>query len=360
MAAAGDADNGGLRVLVVDDSALERRILRAILEKDPRLTVVGTAPDPMVAREKIKLLNPDVITLDVEMPYMNGLTFLSNLMRLRPMPVVMVSSHTASGAEIAIRALEMGAVDAVAKPNPDDGRTLTGFASELCDKVCAAGAARLPYARMARPAAPPAAPGAGVAAAARDPDRLVAIGASTGGVEALRTLFETLPANGAAYVIAQHIPASFSVSLTQRLDGVGAVRVHQAENGGRILAGHAYLAPGGRHLRVRARGTRLSCVVSDDEAVNRHRPSVDVLFKSVCEALGERAVGVLLTGMGSDGARGLAALRACGAHTIAQDEASSVVWGMPGAAVRMEAAVQVLALEDMAACLGALAVEHAA
>ncbi|MFO7305959.1 MAG: chemotaxis response regulator protein-glutamate methylesterase [Gammaproteobacteria bacterium] len=343
-----------IRVLIVDDSALVRKLLTEMLSRDREIQVVGTAADPYVAREKIKQLNPDVITLDVEMPRMDGLTFLENLMRLRPMPVVMVSSLTQRGADVTLRALELGAVDFVAKPRVDIAGTLTDYADELIAKVKAAASARvssrvvLPRpslsqvdpARSADAVLPPVAR----PRVFHTTEHIIAIGASTGGTEAIRELLMALPANAPAVVISQHIPAAFSRAFAERINQCVAMSVCEAADGQYILPGHAYIAPGDRHLLVERDGARYRCRLSDGPRVNRHRPSVDVMFRSVAQNVGPNAIGVLLTGMGDDGARGLLEMMKAGAHTIAQDEATSVVWGMPGSAVRLGAAQQVLPL----------------
>lgn len=338
------------RVLIVDDSAVVRRMLSEILRSQADIQVVGEAPDPFAARELIKKLNPDVITLDIEMPKMDGLTFLSNLMRLRPMPVVMISSLTESGAAVTLEALAMGAVDFVAKPKMDLVSGLDTAADEIVSKV-----------RMAAKVRPrqSAHPGDGrdqipsrVAKSEtrhfRTTDRIIAVGASTGGTEAIRELLEVFPPDAPGVVIVQHIPPAYSRALANRLDKVCALRVLHAEDGQRIIPGHAYLAPGGEHLAVQRSGAHWVCRLNAGPAVNRHRPSVDVLFHSVAQSAGANALGVLLTGMGDDGARGLKTLRDAGAFTVAQDEASSVVWGMPGTAVRMGAATAVLPIEKIA------------
>jgi two-component system, chemotaxis family, protein-glutamate methylesterase/glutaminase len=342
-----------IKVLVVDDSALVRKILSAMLMRSPDIQVVGTASDPYAAREKIKSLNPDVITLDVEMPRMDGITFLENLMRLRPMPVVMVSSLTQRGAEVTLRALELGAIDYVAKPKVDIAGSLANYADELIAKVKVAAAARVnprgPAQRAPRSVDPrrtadAVLPATSRSLALRTTERVVAVGASTGGTEAIRELLEALPADAPAVVIAQHIPAAFSKAFAERMNRCSPMSVCEAQDGQYILPGHAYVAPGDRHLLVERDGARYRCRLSDGPHVNRHRPSVDVMFRSVAQNVGPNAVGVILTGMGEDGARGLKEMLEAGAHTIAQDEASSVVWGMPGTAVRLGAAKQVLAL----------------
>ena len=337
---------GKVRVLIVDDSALVRQVLSEILSQDPGIEVVGTASDPLIARDKIKQLEPDVLTLDVEMPRMDGLTFLQNLMRLRPMPVVMVSSLTEAGAQVTLDALALGAVDFVTKPKLDVERGLNHYASELCERV--RNAAR---ARVARLLPTAAAPPQATPIKYRTTDRLIAIGASTGGTEAIRAILELMPADAPATVITQHIPAAFSRPFAERLDRHSKMTVVQAEDDMPLLAGHAYVAPGGLHLRVQRSGARWRCRLGEDDPVRRHRPGVDALFESVAQAAGANASAALRTGMGDDGARGLLALRKAGAATMVQDEASSVVWGMPGAAYTLGAAQQVLPLAEIASAL---------
>ncbi|MDH5821423.1 chemotaxis response regulator protein-glutamate methylesterase [Luteimonas sp. RD2P54] len=334
------------RVLIVDDSAVVRQLLTEILDGDPDIEVVGTANDPVIAREKIKRLDPDVITLDVEMPRMDGLVFLENLMRLRPTPVVMVSSLTGPGAAITLQALSLGAVDFVTKPTVGIAQGLERYAEEIRAKV--RGAARARVQPLARPAARQAMP-APAALRFRVTDRLIAIGASAGGTEAIRVVLEQMPADAPAIVVTQHIPAGFSRSFCERLDRLSAMSVRQAIEGEAVLPGHVYLPPGDRHLAVVRDGARWRCRVEDGPPVNRHRPAVDVLFRSVARSAGANAVGVILTGMGDDGARGLLEMREAGAATLVQDEASSVVWGMPGSAVKLGAAQQVLPLDRIAA-----------
>ncbi len=335
---------GPVRVLVVDDSALIRGLVPELLRADPGIEVVGTAADPYLARDKIKRLAPDVLTLDVEMPRMDGLTFLRNLMRLRPMPVVMLSSLTRGGAQVTLDALALGAVDFVAKPQLDVARGMAGYAAELAAKIRSAAAARV--ARFVPP--PTRALGAARPIGYRTTERLLAIGASIGGTTALCEVLARMPADAPATVLVQHIPAAFSGSFAERLDRCSRMTVVEARDDQPLLAGHAYLAPGGRHLRVVRSGARWHCRIGDDDPVRRHRPSVDVLFESVAAHAGATAGAALLTGMGDDGARGLLALRRAGARTLAQDEASSVVWGMPGAAVALDAAQEVVALEAVA------------
>jgi len=334
-----------IRTLVIDDSALVRSLLSEILSGDPEIEVVGTACDPYVARDKIKLLKPDVLTLDVEMPRMDGLTFLENLMRLHPMPVLMVSSLTERGAEITLQALELGAVDFVTKPKIDVAHGLQEYAGELCQKLKAVARSRPRGPVGPRPAIRPP---ERRATPFRTTERLIAIGASTGGTEAIREVLEQMPPDAPAVVITQHIPPAFSRPFAERMNRSSAMAVCEAADGQMIVPGHAYIAPGGRHLTVVRDGARYVCRINDAPPENRHRPSVDVLFRSVAQNAGHNAVGALLTGMGDDGARGLLTLRQAGAHTLAQDEASSVVWGMPGSAVKLQAPEQVLPLERIA------------
>ncbi|KLJ02779.1 chemotaxis response regulator protein-glutamate methylesterase [Luteimonas sp. FCS-9] len=348
-----------VRVLVVDDSAVVRQLLTELLSADRDIEVVGSAADPLLAREKIKRLAPDVLTLDVEMPRMDGLVFLDNLMRLRPMPVVMVSSLTERGADITLQALALGAVDFVAKPRINVAHGLEDYAQEIAAKVKAAARAQVRSAPRpaSRHASGPAAPAAAapVALRYRTTDRLIAIGASAGGTEAIRVVLEAMPPDAPAIVLTQHIPASFSTPFAERLDRHCAMLVREARDGETILPGHAYLPPGDHHLRVVRDGARWRCRLDPGPPVNRHRPAVDVLFRSVAQAAGANAVAAILTGMGDDGARGLLELREAGAATLVQDEASSVVWGMPGAAWKLGAAQECLPLERIAQRLLTLA-----
>jgi two-component system chemotaxis response regulator CheB len=345
-----------IRVLVVDDSAVMRQLLTEILNSDPGIEVVGTAPDPYVARDKIKLLNPDVLTLDVEMPRMDGLAFLRNLMRLRPMPVVMCSSLTQKGATVALDALALGAIDFVAKPTVDVAHGIKESAQEIIAKVKMAARAQV------RPLVDASAMNvadrhdAGVVLPKRSApthfattDRIIAIGASTGGTEAIKEVLTHLPSDVPGIVIAQHIPAAFSGPFALRMDHCSVLNVCEARDGQPILAGHVYIAPGDRHLIVVRDGARYQCRLSDGELVNRHRPSVDVLFRSVAQSAGRNSIGIMLTGMGRDGAEGMKEMREAGASTIAQDEATSVVWGMPGAAWQIGAAQSLHPLTQIAA-----------
>jgi two-component system, chemotaxis family, protein-glutamate methylesterase/glutaminase len=339
-----------IKVLIVDDSALVRTLLTKILGADPTIEVVGTAPDAFVAREKIKALNPDVLTLDVEMPRMDGLQFLRNLMRLRPMPVVMCSSLTQRGADATLASLELGAIDFVAKPKIDVAHALEGYAEELIKKVHVAAVARVrPLgARPMRIVSTTAAHRTAPDLRYRTTDQLIAVGASTGGTEAIRVVLEAMPPNAPGMVITQHIPKAFSGQFAARMDSCSQMSVKQAEDGDLILPGHAYIAPGDQHLIIVRDGARYRCRLSDDAPVNHHRPSVDVMFHSVAENVGRNAVGVILTGMGQDGSRGLKLMRERGAFTVAQDERSSVVWGMPGASVAIDAVDTVLPIDQIA------------
>ena len=333
-----------IKVLVVDDSALIRELLTRTLVRDGDITVVGTAVDPIDAREKIKTLAPDVVTLDIEMPNMNGLEFLSRLMRLRPTPVVMVSTLTKKGASETLLALELGAVDFVAKPGADMRDGLEGFGAVLRDKVRAAarsdvrgraGRAEIPVTPLRTAAAPTGA--------------LVAIGASTGGVEAIRTVLEPLPPDCPPIVIAQHMPAGFTERFAARLNEVCQLTVLEAQDRMALRNGHAYVAPGDYHLRVERSGGQLTCQLGRDELMSGHRPSVDVLFESVSRSVGGMAVGVILTGMGRDGARGLKLMREQGAFTLGQSQSSALVYGMPRVAFEEGAVVEQAPVEAIAA-----------
>jgi two-component system, chemotaxis family, protein-glutamate methylesterase/glutaminase len=351
-----------IRVLIVDDSALVRSLLTDILRSDPGIEVVGVAGDAHVAREKIKLLNPDVLTLDVEMPKMDGITFLKNLMRLRPMPVVMVSSLTERGADVTLDALAIGAVDYLSKPKIDLAATLKDYSEELIEKIRTAARASVraldpQRAAAARPSlsADAVLPRAAKPGYLRTTDRIIAIGASTGGTEAIKEVLTRMPPDAPGIVIAQHIPKAFSTPFARRMNDCCQLTVYEAEDGQHLLAGHAYIAPGDRHLLVVRDGARYVLRLDDGLPVNRHKPSVDVLFRSVAQNAGANAIGVILTGMGKDGARGLKEMLDSGSRTIAQDEASSVVWGMPGEAVSLGAAQHVLGLESLAAKIRCLA-----
>lgn len=319
-----------IKVLVIDDSALIRQVLTEILSRDRAIEVVGTATDPFMAREKIKALAPDVLTLDIEMPRMDGLTFLEKLMALRPMPVIVVSTLTQKGADAAVRALELGAVDYVAKPLMDIRSGMVELAEELITKVKGAAIAR------PRPRQTESGPRATLTIDPRlsTAGRIVAIGASTGGVEALQQVLTRLPATAPAILVTQHMPAGFTSSFAKRLDGQCAMTILEATDGRRVLPGHVYIAPGAQHLELVRTGSHYACRLHDGPQVSGHRPSVDVLFNSVAGAAGRAAVGMILTGMGRDGANGLLEMRRAGARTFGQSESSCVIYGMPKAAMQ--------------------------
>lgn len=343
-----------IRVLIVDDSALMRQILADILRQDPEITVVGSAPDPYVAWEKIQSLRPDVLTLDVEMPRMDGLTFLEKLMRARPMPVLMVSSLTEKGCQTTFRALELGAIDFVTKPKIDVASGTVDQAAEIVEKVKVAARARVRTRPRTAPAAAAPPPASKSVLLQQMTHKVICIGASTGGTEALLTVLTALPADSPGIVIVQHMPAGFTRSFAQRLDGACQIRVKEAQDGDRILQGHALLAPGGLHMAVRRAGASYMVRVGPGQPVNRHCPSVDVLFRSAATHLGANAIGAILTGMGNDGAAGLLEMRQAGARTLAEHESTCVVFGMPREAIACGAAEQIVPLGDIATRLVAL------
>jgi two-component system chemotaxis response regulator CheB len=323
-----------VRVMIVDDSALMRQLLSACLAQDPEIEVVGTAADPFEARDLIKALNPDVITLDIEMPKMDGVTFLRKIMTLRPMPVVMISTLTQAGADITLEALEVGAVDFIAKPTRDIGAVMAELSGELQAKVKAAARVRVRARRFAPQTAKPA-----LIAGDLSSRKIVAIGASTGGVEALKAVLTQLPSDCPPVLITQHMPERFTASFAKRLNGECAMTVSEARHGELVEQGHVYIAPGARHLELAKSGGRFVCRLTDDPPVSGHRPSVDVLFRSVAQIAGPDTVGVILTGMGKDGAEGMVRLRQAGAVTLGQDEASSLIYGMPRVAFERTAAI---------------------
>ncbi|UWN48843.1 Chemotaxis response regulator protein-glutamate methylesterase [Alcanivorax sp. ALC70] len=338
-----------IKVLCVDDSALIRDLMTEIINEQDDMEVVAVAPDPLVARDLIKRHDPDVLTLDVEMPRMDGLDFLERLMRLRPMPVLMVSSLTQAGSEVTLRALELGAVDFVQKPALGIRSGMREYAKCIADKVRAAAQSR----PRRLPAASPA-PARELKPVMVSSEKLVILGASTGGPEAIRQVLEPLPANSPAILIAQHMPGGFTRSFAQRLDRLCRVTVKEAEDGERVLPGHVYVAPGDHHLKLVRSGANYVVRLDDGPPVNRHRPSVDVLFDSAARQAGGNAIGILLTGMGKDGAEGLLTMRRAGAHTLAQDQDSSLVFGMPREAIARDGATEVLPLDQMAPRLMAL------
>ena len=341
-----------IRVVVVDDSALVRSLLTEIINRQADMQCVGAAADPFAAREMIRELSPDVITLDIEMPRMDGLEFLSRLMRLRPMPVVMVSTLTERGAEATFRALELGAVDFVAKPKIGVADGLQALAADITSKIRTAASARVRKLHLPPPvagghAAAPPRPAPGLVGRLST-EKIIFIGASTGGTEATRELLAALPADAPAVMIAQHMPPGFTRSYAARLDGLCAIRVKEAQDGERVLPGHAYIAPGGLHLSVERSGANYVACVTDAEPVNRHKPSIEVLFLSAARVVGPNAVGVMLTGMGADGAQAMKVLRDAGSYNLAQDESTCVVFGMPREAIAAGAVHDVLPLPAIA------------
>lgn len=345
-----------IRVLVVDDSAVMRSVLSEIINQADDLEVVGTATDPIVARELIKQLNPDVVTLDIEMPKMDGLEFLDKLMRLRPTPVIMISTLTERGSDVTFRALELGAVDFVTKPKLNAAQGIRPYADEICDKIRAAHQARLrspgKFATQAGAVAASGGTGSASSGPALDPavvrERLVLIGASTGGTEAIKEVLMRFPEQMPGILIVQHMPEMFTGSFAKRLDGLCKVRVKEAEDGERVLPGHVYLAPGHSHLLVKRTGGSYYCELSKGDPVNRHRPSVDVLFHSAAKHVGASGVGVILTGMGKDGAQGMLAMRQAGCWNIGQDQESCIVYGMPREAAQIGAVDEVSPLGEVA------------
>lgn len=341
-----------IKVLIVDDSALIRSLLTDIIDSQSDMEVVGTAPDPLVARERIKALNPDVLTLDVEMPRMDGLVFLEKLMRLRPMPVLMVSSLTEKSSFLTLRALELGAVDFVTKPKIDISRGMQEYAQEITEKIRTAAKARIRQ--------PP--PNVHLSVKRKNTadvvlpvthrtfsstEKVIAIGASTGGTEALKTFLAAMPHDAPGILITQHMPEAFTRTFAQRLNNLCRLSVKEAEHGERVLPGHAYIAPGNRHILLARSGANYVIELSDGPPVSRHRPSVDVLFRSAANCAGKNAVGIIMTGMGDDGAAGMLEMREAGGYTFAQDEKSCVVFGMPKEAIARGGVDEVLPLCEM-------------
>jgi two-component system chemotaxis response regulator CheB len=346
-----------IRVLIVDDSALVRQTLVEIMSSDPEIEIMGTASDPFAAARRMQDEVPDVITLDVEMPRMDGITFLRKLMAQRPVPVVMCSSLTESGSQTLMQALEAGAVDVILKPKVDTADSMREAQTHICDIIKAAARARLrpraqqsaPQPKLSADAMLPRPPGH--SAMARTTETVVCIGASTGGTEAIRVLLEALPPASPGIVIVQHMPEKFTAAFAQRLNGLCALEVKEAEDGDPVLRGHALIAPGNRHTLLQRSGARYFVAVKDGPLVSRHRPSVDVLFRSAANSAGANAIGIIMTGMGDDGARGLAEMKAAGAATIAQDEATSVVFGMPKEAIALGAVDRILPLDRLSGAI---------
>ncbi len=346
------------KVLIVDDSALIRQILTKILNSAIDIEVVGCAADPYIAREKIKRLNPDVLTLDVEMPRMDGLVFLSHLMRLRPMPVVMVSGLTQKGADATLQALEYGAVDFIHKPQIDIVQSLNSYSEEIISKIRLAACAKIQPPAFLTKKIPKVTKKYSADAIIKKnkssrfrqvkTEKIIAIGASTGGTEAIKVLLMQMPVNSPSIVISQHIPAKFSHSFAVRMNQLSLLTASEAKDHEVILPGCVYIAPGDSHLLVERSGSDYVCRLHQGTPVNRHRPSVDVLFRSVAQSAGSNAIGVILTGMGDDGARGIKEMQEGGAVTVAQDEETSVVWGMPGEAIKRGGIDYVLPLPRIA------------
>lgn len=343
------------KVLVIDDSAVVRQTIQQILDADPDLEVIGVASDPFVAAERIRKQVPDVITLDVEMPRMDGITFLRRLMAQRPIPVVICSTLVAEGSQTLSMALEAGAVDVVLKPQLGVKEFFEDSCMTLRDAVKAAAQARLsalkPRQVEKKLSADAVLPPPSGRAMARTTDRIVAIGASTGGTEALRVILEALPADCSPIVVVQHMPENFTAAFARRLDGLCAVTVKEARNGDRMLRGHVLLAPGNKHTLLTRSGANYAVEVRDGPLVSRHRPSVDVLFRSVARIAGQNAIGVIMTGMGDDGARGLKEMRDAGAQTLGQDEASCVVYGMPKEAMKAGGVEREVPLHQMSTAI---------
>ncbi len=349
-------NNKIIKVIVVDDSALIRALLNELLSAEPRIQVVATAKDAYEARELIKQHNPDVITLDIEMPKMNGIAFLEKVMRLRPMPVLMISTLTQEGAPTTLQALELGAVDYVAKPQTGNAADLSDYRDEIIEKILAAAKAKVRGIRDSRSKEELSECSSAINSVVKSRRLkrgfICAIGASTGGTEAIKEIITVLPKNSPAIVISQHIPEAFSASFAKRVDSHSIVNVYEAEDQQPILEGSVYIAPGHSHLKI-AKDSRGGYVCSLDkgELVNRHRPAVEVLFDSVTHHAPSNSMGVLLTGMGADGAEALLRMKQQGLFTVIQDEKSSVVWGMPGAASRLDAAEKTLDLKEIAQCI---------
>ncbi len=334
-----------IKVLIIDDSALIRSVLREIVSSQPDMEVVGVAPDPVIARELIRQTNPDVLTLDVEMPKMDGLDFLEKLMRLRPMPVVMVSSLTERGSEVTLRALELGAVDFVAKPKMAIHSGMLDYSELIADKIRAAARARVRPRSVSSKTAATGQPLPAISNLLSSSEKLIIIGASTGGTEAIKEFLLQMPSDCPGILIVQHMPEGFTRSFAQRLDSLCSIAVKEADHGERVLPGHAYLAPGHSHLSLGKSGANYVTRLDQSAPVNRHRPAVDVLFRSAALYAGKNALGVILTGMGKDGAAGMLEMRQAGAHNFAQDESSCVVFGMPREAIAVGAVHDIASLQ---------------
>ncbi len=334
-----------IKVLIIDDSALIRKLLTSILSSDPELEVVGVAANPLIAREKIKRLNPDILTLDVEMPEMDGITFLKNLMRLRPTPVVMISTLTAKGATTTLEALSIGAIDFVEKPSVDVDNSMNQLSQDIISKVKTAAQSKVRNAGVQKETP------------IKHYDRwlgytpnsslIIAIGSSTGGPQAVEELLHTFPEGGPPIVISQHIPASFSASFAERLDRVLPVNAYEVKDGMPLESSCVYVSPGDYHFKILKKGNKFLARVFQDKKVNGHRPSVEVMMSSIADVHDGKMIAVMLTGMGNDGAVGMQAMHNKGAYTIAQDEASCVVWGMPRAAVELGCVDQLLPLKNI-------------
>lgn len=348
--------NSKIRVIVVDDSALVRSLLAEIINRQADMECIGTANDPLVAREMIREMNPDVITLDVEMPRMDGIDFLGRLMRLRPMPVVMISTLTERGADVTMRALELGAVDFVAKPRVGLANGLNDLASQIVEKIRVASVAQVKRSLIREmrsidcPAAPLTPSGGGLLGRLST-EKIICIGASTGGTEAIKEVLIQMPADAPAIVITQHMPPGFTSSFAARLNGLCQITVKEASHGERILPGHAYIAPGGHQFSIARSGANYVAVVDDGPPVNRHKPSVEVLFKSAASIVGPNAYGIMLTGMGNDGAAAMKEMKEAGSYNYVQDEATCIVFGMPREAIAHGAADEVLPLTQIAPAL---------
>lgn len=338
------------KVLVVDDSALMRGLLTEMISQASDMDVVGAAPDAQIAREMIKALSPDVLTLDVQMPKMDGLEFLDRLMRLRPMPVVMVSAYTQAGSDITLKALELGAFDFIGKPRADGVQTMEDYANELVEKLRAAKGAKVRRSASLIPSAPHSAAPIKVLPSGGGGGRIIFLGASTGGTEAIKEFLLGLPADCPPVLIVQHMPEAFTASFARRLDGLCAPTVVEARGGEKVTPGTVYIAPGHSHMQIKRAATSVGYLVEllATPAVNRHRPAVDVLFDSAATVIGSKAIGVILTGMGKDGAAGLLRMRQAGARTFGQDEQSCVVYGMPREAFAIGAVEEQCSLDEMA------------